>query len=655
MVMNIKILDSWLRDYLKTNAAPQKIAENLSLSSVSVERLEKYNNNDFIYDIEVTTNRPDLMSVIGLAREAAAVLPQNGFSATFISPKITLQTGKLGKKTDISVINDPKLVNRICAVVMEVKIGKSPSHIQKRLESTDIRSLNNLIDITNYVMRVIGHPAHVFDYDRLSNKKIIIRESKKGEKIITLDNKIHILRGGDIIAESGGQIIDLLGIMGLENSVVTDKTKRILFFIDNNDPARIRRTSMSLAIRSEAAQINEKSLDAELAKDALLYGIQLFTEIAQGKIISDIIDIYSNQTPIKEIKVNEEQINTITGVKIPLQKSQKILTSLGFQTIIEKDQLVVTPPSFRAHDISIPEDIIEEIARVYGYYNIPSTLPQLISNEPYHIEKNEFYWEDRIKDALKYWGFTEVYTYSMVSENMFEGPKEEAVTLQNPLSEDYTFMRKSLVPGLLQVVKDDKETDRIDVFEIANVYLKRPRDLPDEKLKLAGVMKKKNISFFEVKGLLEQLLTDLGINNISFHKSQKENLQVAITIEKESLGNISILNDRLASFELDFETIIKYATTKKVYKPVSKYPPVYEDMALIVPEDITVSSIIDTIKKQSALIDNVSLLDKYDNTRTFHITYRSYNKNLTSEEITPVRKKILQTLKTKYKIFEKLP
>src|ERR1035437_144176 len=291
--MNIKILDSWLRDYVKTKATPQKIGELLSLSSVSVERIEKL-GEDFIYDIEVTTNRPDLMSVVGLARETAAVLKQNEIDAELLLPKLTKP--QTPKTKLITVKNDPKLVNRICAVVMDVKVGESPKEVKERLEASDTRSLNNIIDVTNYVMKTIGHSTHVFDFDRLDTKTLTIRESKKDEQITTLDEKTYSLNGGEIVAVNDkNEIVDLLGIMGLANSVVTEKTKRILYFIDNNQPTKIRKASMSLGIRTEAAVVNEKNLDPELTYDALLFGIEMFEKNASGKIASDIIDIYPNK------------------------------------------------------------------------------------------------------------------------------------------------------------------------------------------------------------------------------------------------------------------------------------------------------------------------------------------------------------------------
>lgn len=645
--MNIKILDSWLRDYLKTKATSQKIAETLSETSVSVEKLEKI-KDDYIYNIEVTTNRPDLMSVIGIARETSTVLKHNGIEAEFIPLK--LQKPESPKTELIEVKNDPKLVNRICAIVMEVKIKNSPDYLKDRLESSDIRSLNNLVDITNYVMRVIGHPAHVFDFDRLNTKSLTIREGRRGEKITTLDNKNHILFGGEIVAVNDkNDIVDLLGIMGLENSVVNEKTKRILFFIDNNEKTRIRKTSMSLGIRTDAAVLNEKGLDPELSYEAFLYGMKLYEQLADGKILSDIIDIYPNRLREKTITVSQEKINRIIGIRIPIKTSSEILRGLGFENTISGNYLKSKVPSFRAEDMGIEEDIVEEIARVYGYGNIQSLMPPLSSNQGPHPFADEFYWEKRAKNTLKYWGFTETYTYSMVSEDLLEGPESKAVEIQNPLTEEFVYMRLTLVPSLLKVVSENKKRQEIKIFELAKVYLKEGRNLPREQSMLAGVIKKQNAGFYETKGLLEQLLADLGIKNITFKNSEKGGLGASLYINKEYLGEIEVLDNNLIDFEINFELVLKYATLKKEYRPLGKYPPITQDLSVITGGDVKTEDIISEIQKESNLITDVSLADTFQNSRTFHIVYQHTEKNLTNEDIAPIRKRIIASLQETFK------
>jgi phenylalanyl-tRNA synthetase beta chain len=645
--MNIKILDSWLREYLKTSATPKKIAEKLSLTSVSVEKIEKY-KDDFVYDIEVTTNRPELMSVIGIAKEAATVLPQSGIDATFNKPDFSVPQIHNDKNPELHLRFEPKLVNRICAVIMTVTIKDSPQYIKDRLDASGIRSLNNVIDITNYVMREIGHPTHVFDYDRLSNHTLNIRESKKGEKMKTLDGKEYTLTGGDIIADDGkNEIVDLISVMGTANSVVTNSTKRILFFIDNVDPSHIRKTSMEYGIRTEAAILNEKGVNPEFAINALVKGIELFRKLANGEIVSKIIDHYPNPPKEKIIKLSEEKINKVVGIKIPFKKSIEILTSLGFTVTEENCELIVTVPPYKSgDDMQIPEDLIEEIARVYGYDNIPNTLPAFQNASYLHLDKNEFYWEDRVKDSLKYWGFTEVYTYPMVSETMYEGPIENAPTIANPLSDDLVYMRRTLIPSLLQVVKENQDYENIKIFELANVYEKNGKQLPEQILKLAGLVHKPHITFWEVKGIIEQLLTDLEITQVEF--SLSDQIGAIVTIAKEALGTIEILNETTITFELDFKLILLHATLKKIFKPISKYPPIVEDLAIIAESNVQTGNLIEEIKKQSKLIREVSLLDKYQDTRTFHIVYQSTDKNLSDKEVGEIREKILKSLKEKF-------
>ncbi len=641
--MNIKILDSWLRDYLKTNATPPELKDILSLTSVSVERLEKI-NNDYLYDIEVTTNRVDLMSVLGIAKEADASLSQFKKTSEFLPLKFKKPNIINGEK--INIKNNSKLVNRICAVILSVKIKNSPDYIKQRLEASGIRSLNNLIDVTNYVMREVGHPAHVFDLDKIPTRTIVIRESSKGEKIKTLDDKEYTLPGGDIVADDGeGNIIDLLGIMGLKNSVVSENSKKILFFIDNNDPYRIRKTSMSLGIRSEAAILNEKGINPDLAYDALLRGIELYQNIAEAEVISEIYDIYPNTVKEKRIEVSEKKILDVIGVEISSTEIKNILNKLGF-TVFKKDHLEVTVPTSRINDIEIEEDIIEEVARIYGYHKLPSILPKdntlNVSNYT-----NQFFFEERVKNALKYWGFTETYTYSMVSADLYEGDLRDAVTIQNPLNSDLVYMRKTIIPSLLLVLKENIEKEEVKIFELANVYHKRANDLPDEISTLSGAIKKPKASFYEVKGVIEGIMTDLGINP-DFKKSHKSAVGASVFANKKYVGEIEVLDSNVIVFELNFNEIIKNATLSKKYKPLAKYPPVVEDLAIILDKDISTQDVIEEIKKQSLLINNVSLFDEYENSRTFHIVYQDPSKNLTTQEVSKIREKIIKGLQDKF-------
>lgn len=642
--MQIKILDSWLREYLETNASSNDIERELSLRSVSVERVEKL-GNDFVYDIEVTTNRVDLMGVVGIANEACAALSEAGIAAKFNPPKIPeVKEGDISFPIEIK--NDPSLVNRIMAQVLEIEIGQSPKYIKERLEATGVRSLNNIVDVTNYVMREIGHPAHVFDFDLLS-RKMIIRRSNKGEEITTLDGKKYSLYGGDIIADNGeGEIIDLLGVMGTANSVVNDKTKRILFFLDNNNPQNIRKTSMSLGIRTEAAIINEKGVDPNLLETAFKRGIELYTEIAKAKSLSKVLDIYPNKVRAKSLRIESEKINKVIGVTIDPSKSKEILQKLGFSVSIKSATLLVEIPTQRLNDIKIEEDIIEEIARIYGYHRLPSVIPAFLTNES-ESYANNFFFEEKVKNALKYMGFTEVYTYSMVSEDLYEGPVEKGVKLTNPLTEDMVYLRNSLIPSLLKVTQENKTRDTLRIFEMSNIYLRRENDLPKEILTLSGIFKRQNASFFEVKGVLEILLKDLGIGTYKFRK-RLEGPGAELVIENKNIGYIEILNQNLIDFELNLSEILIHANNKKKYVPIAKFPAIIEDLTFILGDDVLTDEVVNEIALQSFLIKEVRLKDQFENARTFRVEYRADDKNLTTKDISKIREEVIESISQKF-------
>jgi len=323
------------------------------------------------------------------------------------------------------------------------------------------------------------------------------------------------------------------------------------------------------------------------------------------------------------------------------------LESLGFQNKIIEKNIMAKIPSYRNGDMKAQEDLIEEIARVYGYHNLPSILPSIQTPKtmPY---ANNFYFEQRAKETLKYWGFTEIYTYSMVSSDLYEGPEENAVTIQNPLSEDFVYLRCTLVPSLLKVVSENKEKNNIKIFELANVYIKNGKNLPKEILMLAGVVKKQNNSFYEMKGIIEQLLLDLGIKKINFKESEKGGMGASLYLDKDYLGEIEVLGDEIINFEINFEKVLKKTTLKKEYKPLPKYPPIVEDLSIVISESVSTKDIIETIKNVDSLISDVSLFDQFENSRTFHIIYQDKNKNLTGEEVKKIREKILKNLQEKF-------
>lgn len=479
--MNILIPDTWLREYLETRATPKEIGEKLSLCGPSVEQVDK-KGSDYVYNIEITANRPDCLSVLGIAREAAAILPRFGIKTRLI--KDPLQThydamvhpgeDKLSLKVEIA---DSSLCPRFTAIALDgVQIGPSPPEIARRLELVGIRSLNNVVDISNYLMIELGQPIHTFDYDKIKGHKMIMRESKEGESITTLDGIKRKLPKGAIVIEDGeGRIIDLCGIMGAENSAIDRNTKRVLFFVQTYDWFHIRKTSQALGLRTEASARFEKGLDPELVLPTISRGIKKMKELTGARVAGKLIDIYPKPYKAKKVTLNFDFARKRIGGKITPRETQKILESLGFRLLaINNKQLIVSVPSWRANDISIPEDLLEEVARVYGYFNLPSNLPT--GKIPQIPKDPKFYWENIVKNCLKNWGFTETYTYSMIGKdnllNLGFNP-ESCLKIQNPLTRELEYMRPSLIPSLLKVIYDNqKNFEGIKIFELSKVYLR---------------------------------------------------------------------------------------------------------------------------------------------------------------------------------------
>lgn len=675
--MNILIPHSWLKEYLETQASPKKIGECLSLCGASVEKINQI-NGDKVYDIEVTTNRVDMMSVLGIAREAAAILPQFGIKASLkndpYDKKLKMKSEKLKIETQKSnklkvIIKDSRLCPRFTAIVLDnIKLEPSPKIIQERLKKAGMRPINNIVDITNYLMRELGQPYHVFDWAQIKKQTMILRESKKGEKITTLDGQTHKLPGGDIIIEDGdGRIIDLCGIMGGSNSHVSNKTQSILLFVQTYNPTRIRKTSMSLGKRSEAAAIFEKSPDPEMVLPALCRGIELIKKYAHGNIKSKIIDIYPHPYKSKKVNLSLQLIKQYLDLPIQLNEVKQILQLLGFKIKLDARRLTLDAeiPSWRAQDITISEDLIEEIARIYGYHNLPSVLPPLKQLPP--KPNYNFSWEEKIKQTLKNWGLTETYTYSMQSKKEIEHfdfkPKKH-LKIKNPLSSEWLYMRTNLLPSLLSVVKQNQNLDQVKIFEISNIYQPKKNALPDERLKLAIVFNNQN--FYQLKGIIEALLKELTIIPIFKLPYQpphqwQEDKSIIIQTKREGkiikLGIIGQLKNKITkNFELkkeinaaylDFDQKIKLAGKIKKYHPLPKYPPIIEDLTFSLEPKVSYYKLSNLIASINSLVKKVQLIDSYKNNLTFRIYYQDSKRNLTDKEVSKIRKAIIIKVQAK--------
>ncbi len=660
--MDILIVDSWLREYLQTDATPREIKDYLSLCGPSVERLQKV-GGDWLYHIEVTTNRVDSASVMGIAREAAAILPRFGKKAIF-TPRLPRLPKSPKFHLPLTIrVEDKTLCSRIMAVIINgVLVEKSPEIIRKRLEMVGIRSLNTIVDITNYVMVETGHPTHVFDYDRIGTNTLVIRKAKKGEKLITLDKKSFTLKGGESIIDDGtGRIIDLPGIMGCANSVVTKDTKRVLFFLETNDPVQMRTASMMHGIRTQAVTLNEKGIDPQLTQTALAMGISFFEKWTSGVVASKIHDWYPNPAKVKKVSVAKTKAFSYLGTTLPDAEIKTILHSLGFETQITKTVIEVIVPNHRSADIAIPEDVIEELARIYGYHRLPAQLPT--GQLPEFQLPKILTLEGTIKQLLKGWDYTETYTYSFVcarDAQLSSYPLQDHVALLNPLSADATHMRRSLIPSLARTMAENQSrADHIRLFELANVYIPVNKKLPHEEPSLCIAQQD---SYQDLKGIVEGLLVQLGFPEVVFQPSKHplftDNQTAVIKINNKIIGYCGTIAPSLhleygikravVAAHISVEDLLELPTQPKRFTPIPKHPNIIEDFSLVFPPQTLIGPVITEIETMSPIIKEVLLVGVFEDTQTFRVTFQHPTKNLTKDDIATLRHKILSSVEKKF-------
>ena len=663
--MNIKITYNWLLEYLDTGADPYEIQKYLSLSGPSVEKVEK-KGDDYVFDIEITSNRVDAASVFGIAQEAQAILPQFGKKAKLkLNPLTKFRFKNLDlriseKRLNIQIKNQ-NLCSRFAAIVLSnIEIKKSPNIISERLKLCGINSLNNIVDISNYLMLALGQPTHVFDYDKIGKHTMILRESKKGEKIITLDEKEFILPGGDIVIEDGnGKLIDLCGIMGGLNSSVTDKTKNVVLFVQTYNKQKIRKTSMITGQRSEAATYFEKGLDEERVEPTLVYGIGLLEKYSGATISSQLCDIYPKPFKSKTVSLSLNDVGRLIGVEIDKSKIKQILSNLGFSIKPHTTGAVVQVgiPSWRKDDISIKKDLIEEITRIYGYHNLPSILqPMIYVKQPKEMEEL-FTMQSKIKYFLKHLGLNEVMNYSMISQKQIIDlgldPKNH-LKLSNPITDDLKFMRTSLLFSLIKNIQENQgKRDVLKLFEIAKVYYSQKNSLPLEIYKL-GIAT--NTNFFDLKGILEALLTELNINNYVVRKSSVEifisDAQAEIVVKDRVTANFGQLKYNLQIKNtlknpvflagMDVQSLIEFSKLIPQYKPLNPYATIKLDLTAPIPNFAEFKK--NALKTSSFLLD-LKLNSTYGSNVTVGMHFAAQDRNLTEKEALLELEKIKKLLK----------
>ena len=639
-----------------------------------------------VVDFEITPNRPDCLAIVGMAREASAT-----FGVPFSYPDTAIQeTNGEGESSDyVSVeIRNPENCKRYVArVVTDVKVEQSPWWLQKRLMYAGMRPINNIVDITNFVMLEYGHPLHAFDINQVKGGRIIVENAADGEKFTTLDENERTLTSDMLLIKDAERGIAIAGVMGGLNSEIEEDTKTIIIESANFNGDSIRKTSNKLALRTEASSRFEKGIDPNLCEAAADRVCRLIELIGAGKVCRGSVDVYPEPEAARTIDVRVSRINYVLGIELDRQSMVDIFESLEIRTAGEGDIITVTPPTIR-QDLLGEEDYIEEIARIYGYDKLPVTLPK--SNTEARIAP-DMAMRNSIREALCSMGLNEIQTYSFVSpkgvDNICipEGTWErEFVRIINPLGEENSVMRTVLTPNMLEVLSRNysRKIPAVGAFEIGNTFMPdmfNPAGLPNEEYSLCIGMYGDGADFFKLKGVVEEMLKKMGISDTMYIAESEYSVyhhgrcaRIAVSrvteegeFETEELGimgeihpdvaeNYGMGGVRIYCCEILVSAIIRNSDTEIVYSPLPKYPSTSRDIALLVDEDMEVGAIERIIKAHGeTILESVKLFDVYRGKQVeegkksvaFNLTYRDKDKTLTDEEVTAVHNGVLEALK----------
>ncbi len=646
--MNILIPHSWLKEHLITDANPEEIQRLVSLSGPSIERIYE-RAGESVYDVEVTTNRVDVMSVRGMAREAAVILQANNVRAK-LKPLSMTKPSPPAKTLPLPEIrNTAQWCSRIMCVVLDaVDRTKTPKTMAKRLQQIEQNVHDAVIDITNYVTHEYGHPIHAFDYDKIMALGGIIRvvEATAGKTFTTLDGAEYKTFGGEIVFENDkGEIIDLPAIKGTLNSAVDDSTKRILLWVESLDAKKVRSASMKHAIRTVAAQLNEKNVDPNLAQVTLFKAVEMYESLTSARVASKVYDEFRRVDEQKPIYTSFHQIEAYLGLSLLPTEVKHILTNLECEVAIEKDGVKVIPPTFRS-DIRIPADVVEEIARIYGYHRLPSKLMsgEIPTQQPQGINLRAENQAIRLLSAL---GAQEVYTYSLVSEalaKMSGNPLEKHLAVRNPLTEDNIYLRRSLIPSLNEVLDHNPTRTELTVFELANVFHpKQGTKLPNEERHLSLATR---LGVPVARAFLDRLLKDFYISVSSIDRGGVIKAR-ATSGKMWEVGQISHTS-KSTIVDLLWSAVMDLASNYPRYQPIPKSAPLLEDFTFELPEKTNVGPVIATIKSASDLIAKVVLVSTFKNRKSFRATFQDPVGSLSTEVIAPLRDAIIKRVEKEH-------
>lgn len=630
--------------------------------------------DDVVFEYEITSNRVDCYSVIGIAREAAAT-----FNKRFVPP-VVAETGNDEDVNDyIKVtVKDSELCPRYCArVVKNIKIAPSPVWMQRRLAANGIRPINNIVDITNYVMEEYGQPMHAYDYDTIANHEIIVRRANAGEKFVTLDGQERTMDESVLMICDGEKAVGIAGIMGGENSMITDNVKTMLFEAACFDGTNIRLSSKKVGLRTDASGKFEKGLDPNNAQAAIDRACQLVEELGAGEVVGGMTDVYGKKKNPVRIGFEPEKINALLGTDISKEDMLGYFEKIGLKYDEAANEIIA--PTFR-HDLFRMADLAEEVARFYGYDNIPTTLPKgeaTTGKLPFKLRIEEV-----ARDIAEFCGFSQGMTYSFESPKVFDKlllPEDseyrKAITISNPLGEDFSIMRTISLNGMLTSLafNYNHRNKNVRLYELGNIYLPAElplKELPDERMQFTLGMYGEG-DFYTMKGVIEEFFEKIGLHEKEtydpnsgkpfLHPGRQANIiyNGKVTgylgeVHPEVLDNYDI-GDRAYVAVLDMPLIVEMSTFDRKFEGIAKFPAVNRDLSMVVPKEILAGQIEAMIAQRGgAILESYQLFDIYEGSQikegyksiAYSITFRAKDKTLEEAEVSAAMKKILNGLES---------
>jgi phenylalanyl-tRNA synthetase beta chain len=671
----MKISYNWLRDYVDIKIAATRLAGLMTMAGLEVTAMERI-GSDTVFEIEVTPNRPDCLSIIGVAREIAALT-----NSRLKEPKVILSkdSKNSGLRFMLTVIDKRGCSRYIGRSIADVKVGPSPEWLRRRLESVGIRSINNIVDITNYVLLETGQPLHAFDLDKLAKAKIIVRRAKADERIITIDGQERKLDPEILVIADAYKPVAIAGVMGgLETEVSTD-TKNILLESAYFDPVLIRRTSRALGLSSESSYRFERGTNPYSASTASMRAVNLIEQLAQAKLIHS--QEYVGQkvnTKTRRLLFSVSNANNLLGTAISSLRMSSILKRLGFGVSVKSsDILQIRIPFFR-QDVKIEVDLVEEIARIYGYNRILSTIPKIRIAD---VDKQPLEEAFRIiKEILIGQGFNEVITYSLMGSDLLQKANidcDNLTAIANPLSAEQEFLRPALLPGLLNCAADNfhQKVDNIKIFELGNIA-EKTAEIPALGIVMSGLKYsdwlrriQEPLSLFDLKGIIEAVLQKLGIGNYDMLKRDlpyfKKGYSATVKIQDVQVGFLGRICDELMDrwsvkkkeifvAELNIRQLSRFINLKKIYRPWINFPSIRRDISLIMHRGTTAADIIRIARQEGGVyLKRISLVEQYtgehipagSNGLVFSLEYQASDRTLTDEEVNAFHRNICEALK----------